>query len=156
MNTEPQYEHTQKGQIHRILYGAALGLLVVARLCREDQPAMTLVCFPACLMVLAGLCFETLTVRDEGEHLAVRFGPLRVFRSRIPYAKIAAAEPARSSVIDGWGIHWMPGKGWIYNLWGFDCVKITLGRKTVRIGTDDPQGLAEFLKTKIAADPSSP
>ncbi len=152
MITEPQYEHTQKGHLHLILYGSAVGAFVIAWLCREDQPAMIIACFAACITVLAGLCFKTLTVRDEGEHLAVRYGLLRVFRTCIPYARMTAVETARSSIIDGWGIHWMPGKGWIYNLWGFDCVRITLGRKTVRIGTDDPQGLAEFLKTKIAAD----
>ena len=152
MIIEPQYEHTQKGQLHLILYGAAVGAFVVAWLSHEDQPAMIIACFAACLMVLAGLCFKTLTVRDEGEHLAVRFGPLAVFHTDVPYAQITAVNPARSSIIDGWGIHWMPGRGWTYNLWGFDCVRITLGSKTVRIGTDDPQGLAEFLKTKIAAD----
>ena len=156
MIAEPQYEHTQKGGLHLILYGSAVGAFVIAWLCREDQPAMIIGCFAACTMVLACLCFQTLTVRDEGENLAVRFGPLAVFRTDVPYAEITAVEPARSSIIDGWGIHCMPGRGWTYNLWGFDCVRITLGRKTIRIGTDDPQGLAEFLKAKIAADGSSP
>lgn len=151
MIIEPQYEHTQKAHLHLILYATAVLMLVGGWLSHDDQPAMIILCIAACVIVLAGLCFKTLTVRDEGQHLAVRFGPLAVFRTDIPYAEITAAEPARSSVIDGWGVHWMPGKGWIYNLWGFDCVRITLGRKTVRIGTDDPQGLAEFLKTKIAA-----
>lgn len=152
MMIEQQYEHTQKGRLHLIVYPAAVALFVGAWLSHDDQPARIILCFAACLMVLAGLCFKTLTVRDEGEQLAVRFGPLRLFRTRIPYSKITAANPARSSVMDGWGIHWMPGRGWTYNLWGFDCVRISLGRKTVRIGTDDPQGLAEFLKTKIPAD----
>lgn len=156
MITEPQYEHTQKGWVDVTLYAGALAALVGVWFSRDDRPEMIILCVAACLMVLLGLCFKTLTVRDEGEHLAVRFGPLRVFRTCIPYAQMTAVKTARSSVLDGWGIHWMPGKGWIYNLWGFDCVSITLGRKTVRIGTDDPQGLTEFLITKIAPDGSSP
>ena len=149
---EPQYEHTQKGHLHLIVYSAAVALFVVTWASLDDLPTMIIPYLAACLMVLAGWCFKTLTVRDEGEHLAVRFGSLRVFRTCIPYAQMIAVETARSSVIDGWGVHWMPGKGWIYNLWGFDCVRINLGRKKVRIGTDDPQGLTEFLKTKIAPD----
>lgn len=156
MIAEPQYEHTQKGYLHLILCTAAVAMFVGGWLSYMDQPAMITLCFAACVMSLLALCFQTLTVRDEGEHLAVRFGPLRVFRTCIPYARMIAVETARSSVLDGWGIHWWPGKGWIYNLWGFDCVRITLGRKTVRIGTDDPQRLAEFLKTKLAPDGPSP
>jgi len=160
MMIEPQYEHTQKGHLHLILYAGAMAALAGACFSRDDGPEMIIVCVAvsACTIgiVVAGLCFQTLTVRDEGEHLAARFGPLPVFRTRIPYAQMTAVEPARSSIIDGWGIHWMPGRGWTYNLWGFDCVRIALGRKKVRIGTDDPQGLAEFLKTKIAADGPAP
>ena len=44
----------------------------------------------------------------------------------------------------------MPGKGVIFNLWGFDCAKISLGKKTIRVGTDDIDGLVSFLRGKIA------
>ena len=64
-----------------------------------------------------------------------------------------AAEPDRSNVIDGWGIHWVPGRGWTYNLWGFDCVRLTLaGGRTIRVGTDDPRSLAQFVQTRIARE----
>jgi hypothetical protein len=58
---------------------------------------------------------------------------------------------ARSSWIDGWGIHYIPGRGMTYNLWGFDCVEIDMNGRTVRVGTDDPEGLTDFLKGRIAA-----
>lgn len=93
-------------------------------------------------------CFGTLRVCDESTHLAVRFGPLPLFRTLIPYSKITSVEPSRSNFIDGWGIHWIPGRGMIYNLWGFDCVKIQMGDKCVRAGTDDTAGLMSFLKEK--------
>jgi hypothetical protein len=35
-----------------------------------------------------------------------------------------------------------------YNLWGFDCVKLTLGQKIVRVGTDDAENLAKFLRER--------
>ena len=99
-------------------------------------------------LLLAG-CFTQLRVRDEGVRLAVRYGPLPVFRKLIYYETIEIAEVARSSVIDGWGIQWVPGRGTTFNLWGFDCVLLHLknGSK-LRIGTDDPDGLAGFLQSR--------
>jgi hypothetical protein len=41
-----------------------------------------------------------------------------------------------------------PGRGWTYNVWGFACVKLTLGRKIVRVGTDDADELAKVIREK--------
>lgn len=60
---------------------------------------------------------------------------------------------ARSKLIDGWGVHWLPGRGWTFNLWGRDCVEGNTARRRLRIGTDDPEGLANFLteRTGVAS-----
>ena len=106
----------------------------------------------ATTFVLLALMFRSLTIRDEGEWLALRYGPLPVFRKRIRYAEITSVEPGRISIIDGWGIHYILGRGWTYNLWGFGCVKLTLGRKIIRVGTNDVDNLARFLRNKLAQD----
>ncbi len=106
------------------------------------------------MFVIGGLMFGSLRVRDEGEWLALRYGPLPVFRKRILYADITAVEPGQTSIIDGWGIHYVIGRGCTYNLWGFGCVKLTLGTKVIRVGSDDVNGLADFLCEKIVATPS--
>ncbi len=36
------------------------------------------------------------------------------------------------------------------NLWGFTCRKLTLGRKIIRVGTDDAKGLAKMTAEKIS------
>ena len=79
---------------------------------------------------------------------AAAYGPLPLFRKRIRYADITAVEKSRSNVIDGWGIHYIPGRGWTYNLWGFDCVKLQLDKKVVRVGSNDAENLAAFLKQR--------
>ena len=71
-----------------------------------------------------------------------------LLRKRIRYADITGVEIGRTGIIDGWGIHYIPGRGWTYNLWGFDCVKLTLGRKIIRVGTDDAEDLVKFLREK--------
>ena len=53
------------------------------------------------------------------------------------------------SLIDGLGIHYVPFRGWTYNLWGFDCVVLELGKKTLRIGSNDADGLLTFLRSRI-------
>ena len=86
---------------------------------------------------------------DEGDRLALRFGPLPLLRKMIRYADITSVEIGRTKIIDGWGMHHVPGRGWTYNLWGFACVKLTLGRKIIRVGTDDADELAKIIREKM-------
>ena len=83
----------------------------------------------------------------------MQYGPLPWFRKAVPYTEITAVERGRSTLVDGWGIHWVPFRGWTYNLWGFDCAVLRLGSRIVRIGTDDAENLVAFLQEKIAAHP---
>jgi len=55
----------------------------------------------------------------------------------------------RTRFIDGWGIHWIPWRGWTYNLWGFRCVRLKHLGRTIRIGTDDPEGLRDYLADRV-------
>jgi hypothetical protein len=88
-------------------------------------------------------------VYDAGDALVLRYGPVPMLGKRVPYDRIAAVERDRTRFIDGWGVHWVPFRGWTYNLWGYDCVRLTLTRgRTLRIGTDDPEGLSQFLQEK--------
>lgn len=142
------YDHTQRGGLRYVLDLSAGLMFVLAWVFRAAwAPALILVGTGATLL-LAGLCFRELTVRDAGDHLRVRFGPLPLLGTRIRYDEITAVEPARTSWIDGWGIHWMPGRGWTYNLWGFDCVRLKVGGRTISIGTDDVENLVRFLREK--------
>jgi hypothetical protein len=152
------YDHTQRAPMFLIVLAPAI-LLIVAGLAGPAiavRPQLVPLSCLAAVFIFVALCFVNLRVRDEGDCLAIRFGPLPVFRRRIPYSQIVTAEPGRSSFLDGWGIHWGPGRGWIYNLWGFDCVVIRLANKTVRIGTDDADGLTKLLNSKIGGGPARP
>ncbi len=150
-----EYEHTQRGPLHLILLACAAGSAALAWSVSDDQRAVLVAASVAVVLVAVAFCFARLTVRDTGTHLAVRFGPIPLFGTSIAYADITEVAAARSSILDGWGVHWTPGRGWIYNLWGFGCVRVSLGKKTVRIGTDDVEGLLRFLNSKLeSAKPS--
>ncbi len=91
-----------------------------------------------------------MTVRELGEALEVRFGPLPLARTRIPYEQIRSVRSERTGLIDGWGIHYIPGRGLVWNVHGRDCVRLELKNgRPFRIGTDDPEGLAAWIRQKI-------
>ncbi len=100
----------------------------------------------AALFVVLALSFVWLETRDSGDALQVCFGPFPSFSLNVRYTDIRTAARGRSALIDGWGIHYIPGRGWTWNLWGRDCVELELksGRR-IRIGTDDPDGLLDAV-----------
>jgi hypothetical protein len=143
------YNHTQPGRWHYVLFAVALATLIGAWIASSVQPVAVILVVAAAIFALCGLVFGTLTIRDEDEYLALRFGPLPLLRKRIRYADITGVEVGRTKIVDGWGIHFMPGRGWTYNVWGFACVKLTLGRKIIRVGSDDAEELTKFIREKI-------
>lgn len=143
------YEHTQRAPLHLLLHLLAAAMLVGAWGTSAEEPVVAYILVPVGLLFfLLGLMFKHLTVCDEGDSLAVRFGPLPLFGTRIRYDDIIAVAPGRSALIDGWGIHNIPGRGWTFNLWGYDCVELVVKGHPMRIGTDDVQNLVAFLRER--------
>jgi hypothetical protein len=147
------YHHTQFGKLWILLLllavsQALIGLqMVVAG--REEGAGVVLLITGTALF-LAAQCFVALTVSDRGDHLVVQFGPVPLFRKRIPYAEMLSVEPSRSTLLEGWGIHLVPGRGWTWNVWGRDCVDVNLVEgNRARIGTDDQAQLLAFLRARL-------
>ena len=144
------YHHVQQSPIHFLLYLVTAFMFVFAWQIRDDVAPSIVVLVVAAVMVFLSLSFQTLTVSDhEGQFLDVRYGPLNLFGTRIAYDDITAVEQGRSSLLDGWGIHFIPFRGWTINLWGFECAKISRGNKVIRIGTDDSENLVQFLREQM-------
>ena len=80
------YQHTQTGRIHYLLYAAGVGMLAGAWRAQE-VPGLPLVLLGAGLLVIVfGLSFHYLRVEDDGDSLALRYGPLPLFHKRLAYA----------------------------------------------------------------------
>ncbi|MCB1246624.1 MAG: hypothetical protein KDB69_05115 [Acidimicrobiia bacterium] len=61
---------------------------------------------------------------------------------------ITAVEAVRNTWWYGWGIRWIPNDGTMYNVSGLDAVRLEIeGSKPFRIGTDDPRGLVEAVRS---------
>jgi hypothetical protein len=146
----PGYRHTQKGPWAWLLFGFGVLLLALGWALREMPVVPVVISISGAIMLLLGASFQRLTVSDEGDRLAVRFGPLPLFGMRIRYSDMRSVEVSRTTLLDGWGIHLSLRGGWVWNISGWYCVLIDHGGKTW-LGTDDAENLARFLRSKIAA-----
>ena len=144
------YSHTQKAPLGLPIYALAVVFLAVGWFVQDVPPIPWL--FPpiGVLMLVVAASFHHLTVEDQGDVLSVRFGPVPLFRRNVRYTDIEMVEVGRTTLLDGWGIHMSIRGGWVWNLWGRDCVFVHFRNGgTLRIGTDDAENLAGFLNGKI-------
>jgi hypothetical protein len=91
-----EYKHTQTAPLHYLLHGIAIVMLLAAYLSGGHQLVALILAGTACVMILFALSFRSLTVTDEGQHLAIRYGPIPIFQKRIAYSDITCAEQGRS------------------------------------------------------------
>ena len=105
----------------------------------------------ATLFLLLGASFRHLAVEDRGDHLDIHFGPLPLFRRRVRYEDMRDVAVDRTTLLESWGIHMSPRGGWVWNIWGRDCVVIHLETGTLRVGTDDAANLEAFLRQRIGS-----
>lgn len=145
----PGYRHTQKGPWSLLLFAIGVLMLGLGWFLREEPVVPVVLPVAGALMLLLGASFRYLTVADEGDRLAIRFGPLPLFRKRIRYSDMRSVEVGRTTLLDGWGIHLSLRGGWVWNIRGWDCVMIEHGGKTW-LGTDDAENLARYLQSRIA------
>ena len=151
--TMSEYDHIQKGVLPPILMTLVVICLGIAFFTKHTPPYMIIFIAAAIACVVLSLVFGHLAVRDEGDCLSVHFGPAPLFRKFIPYSEITAVEKDHSHFLSRWGIH-LTRKGWLWNIGGFDCVRIETGAKSTLIGTDDPDGY--FFTQKNSLAPSWP
>jgi hypothetical protein len=145
----PGYAHTQKPPLDLILYSVVLVFSVLAYFL-WDYPGSFAFLSLAIFTALFAQIFRQLSVIDHGDALAIRFGPIPLLRRTVRYSDIDKVEVRRTLIADGWGIHYSTRGGWVWNLWGRDCVMLHLkNNRLLQVGTDDAPNLARFLEGKI-------
>ncbi|MBL8842088.1 MAG: hypothetical protein JNL90_11250 [Planctomycetes bacterium] len=148
------YDHTQRGVLHRwftVLSGALVigGAVAGSTLKSDDGRAIALILVAVGLFLgLLGAAIAWLRVHDDGDALRIAFGPLALFRRRVPYAAMRGAKAIALGWSHGIGIHLAPGGGWTWNVRGGAAVEITLERGRLLVSSDDPNGLVAFLRQR--------
>jgi hypothetical protein len=105
------------------------------------------------LVVLLGVLalFCSLTVEIKDLVLVCSFGP-GLIRKTIHLSDIDKVLVVRNPWYAGWGIRWMPGQYWLWNVSGLQAVEL-IGKsgKRFRIGTNEPEALAQAIQANMAA-----
>ncbi len=144
------YRHTQIGYLTLIvLLVAALGIFAIGTL--SPLPVSLSV---AVLLLISAALFSSLTVEISDDELRFHFGP-GLWRKRFLLTEIAAADVTRSLWWEGWGIRITP-RGMLYNVSGTAAVEVALrSGQHFRIGTDEPEALAQAVRMAIGAPTAS-
>jgi len=100
----------------------------------------------AILFVILAWLFSSLTVEVDEKELRWHFGP-GLWAYRIARAEVESVAAVRNHWLNGFGIRMRPGYR-LYNVSGLDAVELRLKSGGVRrIGTDDPEALANALRS---------
>ncbi len=149
--TTPGYSHMQKAPLCLLIYALAVVFLALGWFVQDAPPIQWLFPLIGLLMFALAASFHHLSVVDQGDDLVIHFGPVPLFHRNVRYADIGSIEVGRTLLLDGWGIHLSIRGGWVWNLWGRDCVVIHFKNGgTFRIGTNDAENLARFMEGKIS------
>jgi hypothetical protein len=134
------YRHTQRGTLTLIvcLLFAAIDALIAWR---SGQWS------PVAVLIAVAILFSSLTVEVGDNELRWHFGP-GLWTYRLPLDEIKEVAVVKNHWWNGFGIRMGPGFR-LYNVSGLDAVELRLKSDEVRrIGTDDPQGLANVLQSQ--------
>ena len=152
MNGNASYQHTQRAPLCLLIYATGIIFLILSWVLRDERPIRWGFPIVGLLTLILAASFHHLTVEDEVDRLSISFGPIELFRRVIRYDDIMSVETGRTTILDGFGIHMSLRGGWVWNIWGRDCVVLHLRKGTLRVGTDDADRLADFLKSRITHD----
>jgi hypothetical protein len=94
--------------------------------------------------------FCALATRVDEHGVSWNFG-LSLPLGEIPFDQIAGVEMTQTRFWEGFGIHWTPRHGWLWNVGGRDAV--TIRKKDggiVTLGSDDAAGLYAAITTHMS------
>jgi hypothetical protein len=146
-----EYSHKQTAPLCLLIYTLAVVFIALGFIVEKAPPIQWLLPPIELLMFVVAASFHHLTVEDQGKMLSVRFGPVPLFRKTVKYSDIVNVEVGQTLLLDGLGIHMSIRGGWVWNIWGRDCVVVHMKQGPLRIGTDDAKNLAAFLAQRIGS-----
>jgi hypothetical protein len=98
------------------------------------------------LLSLVTTFFFGLTVVGTPEMLMIRFG-VGLVKKTFRIAEMSSVQRITTSVWNGWGIRLMLDGTWLFNVSGFEAVKLTMPNgRSYAIGTDEPEKLVAFIE----------
>ena len=123
---------------------SALSAAYTAKGCKRRASSL-----PSLGFALFVLQFCVLSTRVDESGLSWNFG-LGFPSGFIAFDEIAGVELAKTKLWEGYGIHWTPRHGWLWNAAGRDAVRIRKRHGAViTIGCDDAAGLYDAICSRL-------
>ena len=140
-----EYRHTQIGVVIVAALVVAIVLVLTPFLSTGTFHPILIVTLT--ILVAALALFYSLSVEIKDNTLICHFGG-GLIRKRIPLSEIHQARIVQNPWYAGWGIRWMPGQYWLWNVSGLRAVELILkDGKRFRLGTDEPESLVHAIET---------
>lgn len=129
------------------------GLLVNTGLTYDSEMytyASLILIFLICLLL-----FYKLTITISDTHISFKLG-IGIIHKSYQISEISSCKPVKNQFIYGWGIRKI-GDGWLYNVSGLKAIELRFKNsyKVVRIGTNQPNEVAEAMAKLMAVDQES-
>ena len=143
------YQHTQPAWAIRFLILAVLTIQQLQLEFIEPNPKAD-EAFPIIVGAMGILLFIlwSMTIQITTTHIRHWFG-LGFWKKESPLADIQDIALSKSAWYSGYGIRFV-GKGWLYNVSGFDRIELHMKtNKVIYLGTDDPTTLYNHLSEII-------
>ena len=107
------------------------------------------------VMLIPALLFYQLTIVVDYTEVKIRFG-IGLIRKRWLLSDIESASVVKNTILQGWGIHYTLHTN-IYNVSGMMAVELKLKNsiRKVRIGTAEPEKLADYINRMISKNKKS-
>jgi hypothetical protein len=104
------------------------------------------------LFIILFFLFNLKTIITE-QYISFRFYPLQIKMRIIYWEQVESVSVIKYDGLKeywGFGLKYMPGKGWCYTMPGHYGLKLTLtNKKTILIGTHMPEEINQFLNGLI-------
>jgi hypothetical protein len=139
-----EYRHAQFGSVVFIGLLAAMIVIIIVLLNLGVFPPVLFVVIA--ILAISLVLFYSLNIEISDNVLVCRFG-IGFIRKRIFLSDIEQVRSVKNPWFAGWGIHWMPGQYWLWNVSGLRAVELLLKNGSrFRIGTDEPEALIQAIE----------
>lgn len=115
-------------------------------LLRRKKPRSSFLALGVALLTMQ---LSALTTRVDERGVSWNSG-LSLPSGEIPFDEIADVRMTQTEFWEGFGIHWMPQRGWLWKVSGRDAV--TIRKKNggmITLGSDDAAGLYDAINARV-------
>jgi hypothetical protein len=149
-------KYSQFGTFAVISLGSALifCIVIMIRTGLHDVAPVGILGFVVLTLLICLLIFYKLTITIDDTYIGFSLGTGLIAKKYL-ISDIQSCKSVRNNPIYGIGIRKIPG-GWLYNVTGLNAIEIKFknSKSIVRIGTNQPDEIAEIISKMIKIDQS--